>query len=325
MNDATQNKKDSVLKSLAVAGFIGIIVLIAWLSIQLVNVLPGAFSSLASLAEGINQGQRLNTNDTSDATENPLLVSSDNTLISAGDSVNISWGKTETQGSFTFSYKCREGVAVDITNIEGIRNIACDTNYNVGDVNSLTLTIDSEKDRYSDVEYTVSFLATNDTTPRNSGSASITVVNSERKSVFATDDNGDASTKTEFETEEETDTETTTDTVATVATKPSKPTYEQKFIYTIPVSDPNGRTDLSTKFLNLGTIKSGAFYTGPIKQNSNGAIQFEVINLGSKTSKEWDFKVTLPDGSTYSSEKQKPLKPNERAVLAVGFSTNKDP
>ena len=52
MSKASPEKKQSVLKTLAIIGFIGIIIFIAWASVQLVNVLPSAFSSLASLAEG---------------------------------------------------------------------------------------------------------------------------------------------------------------------------------------------------------------------------------------------------------------------------------
>ena len=59
-------------------------------------------------------------------------------------------------------------------------------------------------------------------------------------------------------------------------------------------------------------------------QDEKGAIQFEVKNYGSKTSDTWEFEVSLPNGGTYSSDEQEPLKPNERAVLTIGFPTTDD-
>ena len=99
------------------------------------------------------------------------------------------------------------------------------------------------------------------------------------------------------------------------------PTYQQEFIYAIPTSDPNGLTDLSTRFLSIGTIVGNTFFAGEVKQDEKGAIQFEVKNYGTKTSKEWTYSVTLPNGGTYQSDNQNPLKPNERALVTIGFPT----
>lgn len=334
MNDVSQNKKDSVLKSLAIAGFIGIIILIAWLSIQLVGVVPGAFSSLASIAESLNQYES-GIND--DDKIVPITVTSNTTLAKAGESVELSWATSGISGSYTFSYQCTDGVAVDVNNVEGVQSIACDTNYNIGNIDSLSLTIDSEKERYADMNYTISFLGTNDTEPRGSGTSSITVVNGEIPTVIATnvtdvDIVQNEDTPSESEPVVDTPTEEVPEVVNPIVSTPevatppvpTKPVYKQEYVYTIPVSDPNGRTDISTKFLNTGTIVSNVFLPGTIKQSGNGAFQFEVKNLGTKTSGDWTFSVSLPGGNTYNSPVQKPLKPNERAVLTIGFSTAND-
>lgn len=335
MNDVSQNKKDSVLKSLAIAGFIGIIILIAWLSVQLVSIVPGAFSSLASLAESLNQTQQSGVENESPS----IIVTSNTTLAKAGESVELSWTTSNTPGSYIFSYECSDGVAVDITNIEGVRSIACDTNYNIGNISLLSLTIDSEKERYTDMNYTIAFLGTNDVEPRASGFSSITVINSEVQTAVTSEDDSMNSTETEVATPTEseptvetTPAETVTEVATPVETKPvevstptpTTPAYEQEFVYTIPVSDPNGRTDLSAKFLDAGTIIGNTFFAGKIKQNESGAIQFEVKNLGTKTSDNWTFAVTLPEGNTYNSAVQNPLKPNERAVITIGFSGTND-
>ncbi|MCA9356644.1 hypothetical protein H6784_02225 [Candidatus Nomurabacteria bacterium] len=331
-NNASQEKKTSIMKSLAIAGFISIIILIAWLSIQLVGVLPGAFSSLASLAESVSEPQGTSV-ETKEITK--LTVTSNTTLVNPGESVDVTWSKITVPGSYTFSYNCKEGVAVDILNVDGIKSIACDTNYNVGDINTLSLAIDSEKERYADLNYKISFLRTNETSPSATGEATLTVVNSAISSLAISDIETPTETTVETETVEEvTETEPVVETpVVTTPVKPTPvvttpakptPTYEQEFIYTIPTSNPNGRTDLSTRFLNVGRITGNTFFPGAIKQNDNGAIQFEVKNLGTKTSSDWTYTVNLPNGETYTSNAQKPLKPNERAVLTIGFPTDND-
>ncbi len=302
MNDVSQQKKDSVLKSLAIAGFVAIIILIAWLSVQLVNVVPGAFSSLASLAESINQREQVVENEVA-----TLLVTSNSTLVNTGEVVTIAWNTAKAKGSYTFSYECTDGMAVDLVNTDGTKSISCDTNYNIGDTDTLTITADSEKERFAELKYTIAFLGTNDTKPRATGNASLTVVNSDIRDEMLNPD----------ETTEETPVE---ETVAELPTEAVTPTYTQEYTYTIPVSDPNGRTDLGTRFLNTGRIIGQTFFPGELMQNETGAIQFEVKNYGSKTSEVWTFSVTLPNGGTFESEEQNPLKPNERAVLTIGFA-----
>lgn len=327
MNNVSSEKKAYVLKSLAVLGFISIIILIAWLSVKLVNVAPGAFSSLASLAESVNQFQ-----DEAEETV-PLLVTSNISLANQGEPVELSWDKASVPGTYTFSYACSDGVAVDLLNVDGVRSIACDTNYNIGNKTTISIKADSEKKRYASLDYTVSFLRTNDTTPSASGSESITVVNTSINDIVVNNDQEVAADPEETETTidpEETPVEVTPVEEAPVepvtpVTKPvttnATPNYQQEFVYAIPTSDPNGRIDLSTRFLNIGTIVGDTFFVGAVKQNEKGAIQFEVKNYGTKTSDVWTYSVALPDGSTYKSDEQKALKPNERALIAIGFST----
>ncbi|MCA9362680.1 hypothetical protein KC906_04845 [Candidatus Kaiserbacteria bacterium] len=308
MNNVSEKKKDSVLKTLAVAGFIGIIIIIAWLSVQLVHIVPSAFSSLASLAQSINQ-DRVEQTGTKVAT---LNVSSDRTLINNGETVTVMWDTASKAGSYTFAYQCADGIAVDLVNVDGLQSIACETNYNIGRVDSVTLTVDSEKDRYADLRYTVSFLATNDTEPRASGIASLTIINTDIQNLLATSESDD--------TTDEAESDSTSETTPTTA-HPDTPatTYQQTFTFAVPTSDPNGRTDLSVRYLSSGTIVNDTFFTGGIVSGEAGAIQFEIKNYGTKTSKEWNYIITLPGGNEYTSPDQQPLKPNERAILTLGF------
>jgi hypothetical protein len=320
MDNKTAQKKDSILKVLAITGFIGIIVFIAWASIQLVSVVPGAFSSLASLAESVNQQP-----NTSEAVDD-LTVTSNTLLANTGDPVHINWNTARANGSYVFSYNCAEGVAIDLVSDDGLQSIQCDTNYNIGNVDSTTITIDSEKNRYTDITYSVSFLGTNDTRPRATGNASLTVLNSEISTeiVVVDDEQTEEETPAESANEPEvpateaTSSEPVTPTPTTPVT-PEIPEYTQEYVYEIPTSQPNGKTNLAARYLFVGAIEQNKFVPGAVAEDEDGAIQFEVKNLGTKTSKDWSFTVHMPGDRTYESPTQSPLKPNERAVLTIGF------
>lgn len=318
MNDVSPKQKDSILKTLAIIGFTGIVVLIAWLSIQLVNLIPGAFSSLASLAEGVNRYQSSEVSSGEDLT--PLTVTSNKTLINVREPVELTWENAGRPGSYLFSYSCTEGVAIDLTDEAGERSINCDTNYNVGDVTTLTLSAQSEKERYANIDYTVSFLGTNDTTPRAAGSESLTVVNPDIRNLLAVE----TDTTTEEGAAATSEEPTVEPVIPTTPSNPTTPPFEQEYTYAIPTSDPNGRTDLAVRFLNVGTLVGNSFVAGAVEQDESGAIQFEVKNLGTKTSNDWTYTVALPTGGNYQSPDQDPLKPNERAVVTIGFPAGAD-
>ncbi len=325
MNDIIESKRPSAFKIIVVLILIGII---TFASIKLVKTAPEAFSSLASIAESLTEYKNQLANKVGEDKEDNLIVTSNKTLAPIGETVELTWEKVDSNGSYTFSYTCTEGVALNILNVDGIKNIDCDKVYNVGNQSSLSINADSEKNRFSEVSYTIAFLGTNDTEPRAIGMASLTIVNEKISLVNAS---------SEVEIKADTSTTSSTSTLAasepknTVETKPvvkaptpkpavvTKPVYKQEFIYTVPASDPNGKTDLGVKFLNSGIISRNTFTIDEIEQNENGAIQFEVKNFGTKTSSDWTFSVKLPSGETYTSSKQSPLKPNERAVLAIGF------
>jgi len=319
-----QQKKDSLLKSIAIIGFISTVILIAWLSVKLVGLAPNAFSSLASLAETLNE-RRLDLVSTDENTWS-LKVVSDTTLTTAASPVTITWEAAETAGNFTFSYACKEGIAVDLIDVADLGSIACNTEYSLGTATAVTFSVDSEKERYTDLAYTISFVGNNDTSPRATETMQLTVVNN----VINTDQDNSVA----IEAPEETTTAPkpiTTETPATpviptpevvAENTPSTvtpPLYTEEVIYVTPVSDPNGRTDLGVRFVGTGTIANNSFMPGVVSQNKAGAIQFEVKNYGTKTSGTWNISVNLPDGSLYESKAEAALKPNERAVMTIGF------
>ena len=345
MNTETNNRP--VRKGVMVIGFTALLVLIAWLSIMIVRNVPGSFASLASLAESVRSFDATQIELASDDEATPndvrdmLIVTSDINVIETNGNVRLSWTDASTPGSFVFSHECLDGVDITIVEDAGVRDVDCGVNYNLGNVNNVTLNITSETERFVDIPYTIGFLGKNADEPSVTDTAVITVVNDAVPMAFAdsseeigsnlalvTDE--DEETEIVFEEEvmtEEVEEETPGEPAAPASESPATETpaaltpgapFTQEFTYEIPVSDPNGFIDLSATFVGVGGIKDGAFVslTPGIETQ---AVQFEVKNLGTKTSGEWTYEASLPTGQTIESDDQAPLKPNERSVITIGF------
>lgn len=128
---------------------------------------------------------------------------------------------------------------------------------------------------------------------------------------------------------EETAVATSTPVAATtttpVVTTPAPIQYKTVTTYKKPVSNPNGVTDFSMTFVGVGSLNSSQrFVPGNLPNSGQGAIQFVVKNIGTKTSGDWSFKLDLPNGSKMTSSVQKPLLPSESSTLTVAFSMSDD-
>lgn len=103
--------------------------------------------------------------------------------------------------------------------------------------------------------------------------------------------------------------------------KPTPVQYKTVVTYKMPVSDPKGYTDLVAVFGAVGEMTSGERFVPAkyLSEDERSAMQFQVKNIGTKTSGEWHFTAKLPDGSTINSLPQRPLLPNETATLTIAF------
>ena len=149
MNTNTDNQgKERVLKTLAIGGFVGLIIIIAWLGIQLISFMPSAFTSLASLADSVYNYKPVE-----------LVVVSNKAVANAGEAFTITWNKPKQVGSFSFAYTCTEGVAAEVRVSGGpISSVECGTEMNIGAVNSLDINLTSERNRFTEIPYTISFI-----------------------------------------------------------------------------------------------------------------------------------------------------------------------
>ncbi len=318
-NNREQQQKDGIMKSLAIAGFIGLIIVIAWLGMQLVRVLPTAFNSLASLADSVY------SYDT-----RGLETTSTKGTASDGESVTISWNVPKRTGTFAFSYACSEGLAIDMRDSLGaIKSLSCDTNYNIGSVSAIDIVATSEKNRFTDLNYRIDFIPSGKEAPLMTDGSSITIVNATIGTtgtpVATSTPVTTAPVVTEKPVEPEKPTTPTKPTTPVKPVAPAKPVYTQKPVYSIPTSNPNGFTDLSVAFVGSGVLVGQTFKaTGIIDNDETGAIKFEVKNIGTKTSSTWTYSAKLPNGETYTSPSQPALKPNERAIITLGFTMGDD-
>ena len=317
MNQVTQEQKDSVTKTFAIVGFVVAILFAVWLAVQIVGVIPSAFNSLASIADGV-----YNYNE-----DQELTVAANDTVANTGEAFELSWTQMSRPGTYAFSYACTEGTSVDVRNAKGdVLSLECGIDYTLGDTNALDIVITSEKQRFTDVSYTITYTPEDTEALAVETSSQITIVNASipTTGVAMTDEEAEAEGQVAGETtsepeEEPVVEEPTTNTGGTELTA-GTPTTVEEIIYAIPTSDPNGKIDLQVTYLGVGTLEGRTFASaGSIDVDEQGAFKFEVTNIGTKTSKEWSYDAHLPSGIEYTSGEQDVLKPNEKAIITIGF------
>ncbi len=297
-----EKQKSNIIKTLAIIGFSAAVVLMVWVAVQIVQKAPSAFTSLASLASSVH------------GTKDDFTITSDKTVVNDGETVVLSWENKNT-GTHTFAYECTEGVIISLNNELGTI-INCDQVFTIGNTNSLTININSSEQRFIDIPYTIAFTAEDTNEVSMADTNRLTVVNATipLSGLVAGVDSEETEDIAVTENEPE---ETAPETPSPTPTIPA-PTYVATYV--IPTSNPNGYTDLAMTYRGVGELDGENFVArAKIDTDTQGAIQFSVKNIGTKTSSDWTYEVKLPNGQTYVSPKQKVLKPNEEALLSLGF------
>jgi hypothetical protein len=318
MNGENNQRKDSAIKTLAIIGFTATIVLGVWLAVQVVQLAPSAFSSLASLSESVY------------GKPNPdeINVVTSKSVVNNAETFTLRWSKVDRPGEYRFTYACTQGVDVLIKNNNGdMVPAACDQPFTLSTSGETQIQVKSDVLRFIDVDYTVTFSDAGEREVAIADSDKFTVVNATIPQggivAGAEDDNNEVAT----ETEEKEEMPTPTTPVVTTPTAPSTPAPapqpQYEFTYELPVSNPNGFVDLKANYLGVGELNSSNVFIprATIDNDTRGALRFSVTNIGTKTSNEWTYEVDMPNGSTYESPKQTGLKPNETATIVLGFDT----
>lgn len=304
----TTPQQSTARKVLSVIGLLALIVLVAWLAISFIRILPTAVTSLASLADSVYHPQQ---------TVSDLDISTQSNIVNVDEEVTITWNELDQDGSYVFSYQCNDsGVALNTQLRDGAEvTLDCSAPFVINQ-NSIVITAESAKQRFVDVTYSVTF------TPNDSDKEPMTETS--RLTIVNPDISTGVATSTEEESEEvPAETETPP---ATTPNTPNQPTGQtstvvEEAIYALPQSDPNGSVDLQVRHLSVGELTGNTFTArGEISTDMLGAFQFVVKNIGTKTASNWSYEATLPNGSTYESGNQTALRPNEEAVITLGFT-----
>jgi hypothetical protein len=304
MNE-THDAKTAVIKTLAIVGFLAIALALIWTLVQGVRFVPGAFASLASIAESIQNYRPI--------TE--LSVATEKSIVNSNESFQLNWTDMKRHGTYHFSYTCTEGVSLNVRGGDGdLVTIPCTEKLSLPeDVHGLFVSIESEKSRFSDVAFSVAFETENgETLVERTGK--ITVVNATIPAVAENIPETPAVVEKPVSKPVTKPTQVAAPIVATPVVTHTEVSY-------IPQSYTNGFTDLSTTFLGVGTMHGNVFTpSANYDRSERGGLKFEVKNIGTKTSDTWTFTATLPSGVTYTSDKQVALKPNEKVVFTLGFT-----
>ncbi len=107
INDTTKN---GAIKTLAILGFVVVIVLGVWLAVKVVSLIPSAFSSLASIADSINNNRPTNT----------LTIESEERVINSEGIFTLAWTNVKREGTYSFSYTCTPGITVNLRIMDAI-------------------------------------------------------------------------------------------------------------------------------------------------------------------------------------------------------------
>ncbi len=317
MNQVTNEQKESTIKVLAIVGFLAAIVLLVFIAVKVVSYIPAAFSSLASIADSVYNYDR-----------NPTLaVSTPNSVVPTGETFVLTWNEVKRPGTFSFSYTCADGAAVDIRTAEGeIVALDCDTTFSLEkDQTSLEVMAMTEKQRFTDIAYTLVFTPSDPREEQLSTGSRVTIVNASIPTSGAIVEETPAPEVTEPVTPTEPETGVVAGETTTTPTPrplvPPAPTYTEQVIYAIPTSNPNGVIDLRVTFVGVGEGVGNNFTPrAALATNKTGAIRFSVKNIGTKTAEDWSFVADLPSDITYTSKDQAPLKPNEEAIITLEFA-----
>ncbi len=302
--------KHVVLKVLSVIGALTVIIGIAWVGIRGLSLFPNVGSFLANAIAGVRAvfvpAER-------------IIISTVDSQIVANKPFTLNWEHRGKAGSgmYTFSYECRDNVFLATMNAGARTTIFCDTEAPVGEATQLSLVAIGAVEDITEVPVTVTY--------KKNGSVLGTVQGNARIMVQAQYlDTGTSTTTTDTTSAPDTSSDAPTGT--TGATQPVR--YMTVPVITQPLSDPNGDIDLVVRVLDYGLVdRSTGVFTEKdelprrLPSGTYAAIRFEVKNIGTKESGEWEFEAELPTSPsyTYKADDQQSLFPGDKITYTLGF------
>lgn len=300
----------------AVLGFVAVIGIGMWGSVQVASGVPGAFSSLAAAFVSL-------TSVFVPANEAVTLSLPSSTQMSGAPfTLSFAHAHQSGAGSYTFRYDCANGVYFTSPAPTGSSTTAyCNVPFNFNSSDSLTLTPFSTEIRTVPVTVYIDYTPNGASKPTVSGKAVVTVENGALPAGAAT---------------------------TTPVQKPSTPSsapvtpsagpsttriYPLGGTVAVQQSDPNGYVQFGVHIIDIGVVdrSTGTFISSstPSISMATGsgqyriAVRFAVENNGTKTSPQFSFNAVLPTLPSYifSSPMQQALAPGDRIEYTLGFDS----
>lgn len=303
------------LRVLAVISFIAVLSIGMWGSVQVAKAVPNAFSSLAAAIASLSQVFIPASGETLTLSAPALTLASNETFTLSFEHT----GKT-TDGSYTFRYNCADGVHfVSPSGAESGETIFCNVPFHfLNSANAVALTLVSEKNRFIDVTLFIDFTPNGETVSSVQGSMDLTIVNENISGSPGTLPPSKPTTPAQG---------TPSAPAAPVKGPETVTTYPPQTVAIPPVSDPNGRVDLSARIIEVGLVNktTGVFTASStpsrVPQGERIAVRFAIENAGTKTSPQFAFNAVLPTypSHIFSSSAQQVLNPGDRIEYTLAF------
>lgn len=307
-DDAKKQVKDIAVKGLAVVGFVALLAIGTWGTIQMIRTGPSVFLDL-SVAVSNFTGRFFSAGTPS------LHITLKSYNVAHDKTFEFMWSVENVphEVSYAFVYECADGLSFltprttdDSTRISCGEIYAFDT-----DKNALTLIPLSLDNRFLDS--TVKLLLVEGDIIVAEDEVLLTVINEE---VGLSNFGLGASTTTTLPSKSA----GRTDGGIQI---PYAPVYT-----TVPVprsSDPNGYVDLSIEIIRVGALEgnSNRFSRNDatLDRDRRGGVMFVIRNLGTKTSEQWSFEAELPTrpSFTFRRNAEQALAPGDRIEYTLGF------
>lgn len=322
-NKPTTKARDVTFKALAGVGLAVILVALGWVGIAFAKRVPSALATASAALSDIT----LFTG----SSEKILLAAAPDT-VQTEETVSVSFEHLDKDedGSYTFTYDCKEGLLLEYVSDTKNEFIFCNTGYNfINRDNTLTLRPILDSQYLAETQIAINFIPNGSENVDVTGERTLVVLNDE----FKPEDTATSSDPTMLGPEAP---EGEVDGVSLVVPEgpqvPPTPTPGNQTVETFNnpetpttrVSDPNGTADLVVRIIAIGSVDDNGNFTEKDfidRDDKRSAVKFEVENLGTKETGSWDFEAKLPTRPSYTfkSRSQDSLFPGEKIDYTLGF------
>jgi hypothetical protein len=288
--EKTEKPKATAVNVFAILGFIALLIIGIWSTVQVIKFVPRLFDQTATGTPPI-------------ADSSGISVSLSKESVASGVPVVVSWTREgNEEGILSFAYACEDDFKFAISG----GAIVCNEPYGLpSGSTSIELVPILAKTGEVAVPFAVTFTNAEGESVRDTATL---IVKNETLVL------GDGAPNTGIYDEDDTGTPQTTNV---------SPTTRAVQVAAVRPSDPYGTADLSVAIVSTGAINQyGAFEArGFVQQYELGAVKFIVTNHGTKETGLWSFRATLPTLQQYTffSTPQPNLLPGAAVEVLVTF------